>query len=108
MESAHQDANGKVGPALSNVVLAGQQLLADRVELALLDGQKALGRMATNAALLLFGGLLLLSALVVADVALIDVVARSTASRTPGLLGCAALHAALGGALLLRAMRRGP
>ena len=100
-----RDPNETVGAALVTVVQAGQQLLADRIDLALLEGHKLLGSAAVDLALVLFGGLVLLGGLITVDVALVDQMRRSDSGSAP-LLYCAALHGVIGMALLVAGMWR--
>ena len=95
----------KVGEALTDVIAAGQRLLIDRVDLAVLEGRESLERAAISVALIVLGVLLLVGALIAADLALMDRL-RESVSRPSLLLGCALLHAALGGSLLSVGLRR--
>lgn len=106
-----RESQETVGAALTTVIHAGQQLLADRVELALLEGREALGRAviegraalgraALGIALGVLGGIVLLGGVVILDIALVDRLQRGS-SGPVALIYCAALHGAIGSALLL-------
>ena len=95
----------KIGAAMVDVFVAGQRVLIDRIDVALIEGGRTLDRVAARLALVMTGALLLLGGLVIADVALIEQLSASSA-RGPLILGCALFHAALGGALLRYGLRR--
>ena len=99
-----RESQETVGAALSTVIQAGQQLLAGRVELALLEGRQAMGRAAVGIALGILGGIVFLGGVAVLDIALVDRL-RQSSSESVGLLFCAALHGALGLGLLVAGLR---
>ena len=96
----------RASTALSSVVVAGQQLLLDRVDLAVEEMRIYMARSGTDAALVAFGGIILLGALVALDMALIDVLLHSL-TRPAALLCCAGVHAVGGSVLLSVGLRRG-
>ena len=99
------ESNETMVDALSGVVVAGEKLLIDRVDLVLLEWRHAFGRAAADAVIVSFGGLLMLVAVLAANLGLIDFITRS-ASRPTALFACAAVDALMGGALLVAGMRR--
>ena len=94
-----------VGPALSRVFVAGQRMLADRVDLAIHEGRATLHQAAVSVTLVTLGGIVLLGALVAVDLALVDVFRKSAAGWAI-LLVCAALHGVLGAGLIYGGLRR--
>jgi hypothetical protein len=89
---------------LIQVVEAGQRLLVDRVELALLQAQQSFKRAIVDVALVILAGAALIGAWVALNYALVELLTRS-ASRLIALLSIAALHATVGVALLARRAR---
>ena len=94
-----------ISEALIEVVSAGQQLVVDRVDLALIEVRQVVAESVTRAAPLVCGGLLLLIALVALDAALVDGLARLL-PRPLAFVVCAVLNGALGGWLVFAGMRR--
>jgi hypothetical protein len=94
-----------VTDALADVVHAGQRLMADRVELALVEARGLLEQSVARAALVIVGALVLAGALFALDAALVDLVARF-APRPVAFLSCALVNGALGGSLILAGLRR--
>jgi hypothetical protein len=102
---AHQSsAEPAVGVTLIQVVEAGQRLLVDRVELALLQAQQSFQRAIVDAARMVAAGAALLGAWVALNYSLVELVTRG-ASRLVALLSITALHAIVGVALLARRAR---
>jgi hypothetical protein len=93
-----------VSTALSGVMVAGQHLLVDRIDLALFEWRQSISQLVVRLALLILGGFSLVAALIVFDVALIDWLGRG-GSRTTALLFCAGLHVVGGGLLLFAGLR---
>ena len=103
--SAGSRIDEDVGTALTRVIVAGQRMLADRVDLALHEGRTTLRQAAVSVTLVTLGGLVLLGGLVAIDVALVDLF-RSSSSNTSILLVCAAMHGLLGAGLVYAGLRR--
>src|SRR4051812_32071365 len=97
-----------VGEAIAAVIAAGQHLLAQRLELAILEGRQLAVDVAIRCALVFLGGLVLLGALLTIDIALVSG-ARTTATGGSGwtpLLCAAAAHVLIGAGLLWFAARK--
>jgi hypothetical protein len=90
---------------LIQVVEAGQRLLVDRVELALLQAQQSFHRAIVEVSLVVVDGAALLGAWVALNYALLELLTRS-ASRLIALLSIAALHTIVGVTLLARRASR--
>ena len=94
-----------VGTALSRVIVAGQRVLGDRVELAIHEGRQSLHQAALGVTLVALGGIVLLGALVAVDLALVEMFGRGN-SRSEAMLVCAVIHGVIGGALLYFGLRK--
>lgn len=94
-----------VTEALVGVVEAGHRLVADRVDLALVEARGMIDASVSSAALLLAGALLLVGALIALDAALVDLIGR-VAPRSVAFASCAAFDGALGAALVLAGLRK--
>ncbi len=91
----------QVAVTLIQVVEAGQRLLVNRVELALLEAQESLKQTVADTALVMAAGAALLGAWVALNFSVVELVTRG-APRFVALLSVTALHLALGVALLIK------
>lgn len=101
----HPESNETVISALTGVLVAGQDLLIDRVDLGLLQLQRYLERMTLSISLMALGGVVFAAALYASDVALVTVLDLGGMRHSTSLLCLAIPNAALGLVLLFAGLK---
>ncbi len=101
MKSERDEA---LGEALLGVIDAGHKVIADRLELTLLDGRRFVAWLCARAGWFALAGLLAVAALIAIDRALFEAIAPHLA-RGPAFLICAGLYLIAAGAALLAGLR---
>jgi hypothetical protein len=105
LQSAAAEPEPVVAVTLIHVIEAGQRLIVDRVELALIQTQEAFKQAMVDTAILLAAGAALAGAWVALNYAVVDLVGRRASSGF-ALICCMAIHALLGASLLTWRLRR--